>query len=256
MHATTASTETLGLIGGMSWHSTVDYYRAINARVAEALGGHHSARILLSSVDFAEVRDQQVREDWDAAAAMLAGEARRLEAAGADRIAICTNLMHKVAPQVEAAITVPLEHIGDAVARSAAVLGAARVGVLGTDWVMREPFYRDRLARHGVDAIAPGAADRAVVDGIVWSELTQGIVRDESREAYRAVVDRLVDAGAEAIVLACTEIQLLVGPGDAPVPVIDSMAAHADALARAALAPARARGDLACRDAGARRVSA
>ncbi len=237
MHATLAPTETIGLIGGMSWHSTVDYYRAINARVAEALGGHHSARILLSSVDFADVRDQQVREDWAAAGAMLAAEARRLEAAGADRIAICTNLMHKVAPEVEAAIGVPLEHIGDAVARSANALGARTVGILGTDWVMREPFYRDRLARHGVDAVVPGEHDRAVVDGIVWRELTQGVVREESRDAYRAVVERLVDAGAEAIVLACTEIQLLVGAGDAPVPVIDSMAAHADALARAALAP-------------------
>lgn len=240
MHATLASTETIGLIGGMSWHSTVDYYRAINARVAEALGGHHSARILLSSVDFADVRDQQVREDWSAAGAMLATEARRLEAAGADRIAICTNLMHKVASEVEAAIGVPLEHIGDAVARSANALGARTVGILGTDWVMREPFYRDRLARHGVAAVVPGAQDRAVVDGIVWRELTQGIVREESRDAYRAVVDRLVDAGAEAIVLACTEIQLLVGADDASVPVIDSMAAHAVALARAALAPAGA----------------
>lgn len=237
MHAILAPTETIGLIGGMSWHSTVDYYRAINARVAEALGGHHSARILLSSVDFADVRDQQVREDWAAAGAMLAAEARRLEAAGADRIAICTNLMHKVAPEVEAAIGVPLEHIGDAVAGSANALGARTVGILGTDWVMREPFYRDRLARHGVAAVVPDEHDRAVVDGIVWRELTQGIVREESREAYRAVVGRLVDAGAETIVLACTEIQLLVGADDAPVPVIDSMAAHADALARAALAP-------------------
>lgn len=229
--------ETIGLIGGMSWHSTLDYYRAINAGTAEALGGHHSARILLSSLDFAEVRDCQVREDWDAAGALLAAEARRLEAAGAHRVAICTNLMHKVAPAVEAAITVPLEHIGDAVAGAARSRGVTRLGILGTDWVMREPFYAERLARHGVEAIAPDADDRATVDRIVWDELTRGIVTDASRAAYLAVVDRLVARGADGVVLACTEIQLLLGDGDAAVPVIDSMAAHAAAIAGHALAP-------------------
>lgn len=229
--------ETIGLIGGMSWHSTLDYYRAINARVAEALGGHHSARILLSSLDFASVRDCQVREDWQAAGAMLATEARRLEAAGADRIAICTNLMHKVAPAVEAAITVPLDHIGDAVAAEARERGVARLGILGTDWVMREPFYAERLARHGIDIVIPGAADRAVVDRIIWDELTRGIVTEASRAAYLDVAARLVAGGAEGIVLACTEIQLLLGADDVSVPVIDSMAAHAAAIAGRALAP-------------------
>ncbi|QCR19148.1 aspartate/glutamate racemase family protein [Agrococcus sp. SGAir0287] len=227
--------DTIGLIGGMSWHSTLDYYRAINARVAEALGGHHSARILLTSLDFDAVRDCQVREDWDAAGAMLAEEARRLETAGADRIALCTNLMHKVAPAVEAAIDVPLDHIGDAVALAARERGIARLGILGTDWVMRERFYADRLAAHGVDAVVPGPEDRAIVDRIVWDELTRGIVRDASRDAYRGVVERLVAQGAEGVVLACTEIQLLLGPGDVAVPVIDSMAAHADAIATRAL---------------------
>jgi aspartate racemase len=227
--------ETIGLIGGMSWHSTVDYYRAINLRVAEALGGHRSARILLTSLDFGEVRELQIREDWDAAGAMLAAEARRLEAAGANAIAICTNLMHKVAPAVEASISVPLVHIADAVAGRSQALGARRLGILGTDWVMREPFYRDRLAQHGVEGIAPSAADRATIDAIIWAELTRGVVTDASRAAYRGVIERLVVDGAEAIVLACTEIQLLVGPGDSPVPIIDSMAAHADAIADAAL---------------------
>ncbi|GAA2173028.1 aspartate/glutamate racemase family protein [Agrococcus versicolor] len=227
--------ETIGLIGGMSWHSTVDYYRAINARVAEALGGHRSARILLSSLDFAEVRDLQVREDWDAAGALLAEEALRLQTAGAHRIAICTNLMHKVAPAVEAAIDVPLVHIADAVAARATTLGVRRLGILGTDWVMREPFYRDRLAAHGMEGMAPAADDRAVVDGIVWSELTRGIVSPASRAAYLGVIDRLVADGAEAVVLACTEIQLLVRQEDVPVPIVDSMAAHADAIVDAAL---------------------
>jgi aspartate racemase len=178
-----------------------------------------------------------VREDWDAAGAMLAAEAQRLETAGADRIAICTNLMHKVAPAVEAAIDVPLVHIGDAVAARAQTLGATRVGILGTDWVMREPFYRDRLASHGLGAVAPDETDRAIVDRIVWQELTRGIVTDASRTAYRRIIGRLVDDGADAIVLACTEIQLLVGASDAPVPIIDSMVAHADAIVEAALAP-------------------
>ncbi|SDI00733.1 aspartate/glutamate racemase family protein [Agrococcus jejuensis] len=232
--------DTIGLIGGMSWHSTLDYYRAINARTAEALGGHHSARILLSSLDFAEVRDCQVREDWDAAGSLLAAEARRLEAAGADRVAICTNLMHKVAPAVEAAIAVPLDHIGDAVAAAAQDRGVSRLGILGTDWVMREPFYAERLARHGVAAVMPSADDRVVVDRIIWDELTRGVVTDASRAAYLAVVDRLVAQGADGIVLACTEIQLLLGDSDVAVPVIDSMAAHAEAIASHALAPVAA----------------
>lgn len=228
--------ETIGLIGGMSWHSTLDYYRAINARTAEALGGHHSARILLSSLDFADVRDCQVREDWDAAGALLASEARRLEAAGAQRIAICTNLMHKVAPAVEAATPVPLEHIGDAVAAAAVDRGVARLGILGTDWVMREPFYAERLGRHGVAAVAPDADDRATIDRIIWDELTRGVVTDASRAAYVEVVERLVARGADGVVLACTEIQLLLGEADVAVPVIDSMTAHAAAIARHALA--------------------
>lgn len=221
----------------MSWHSTADYYRGINLAIAEALGGHHSARVLLSSLDFAEVRALQIAERWDDASALLGAEAARLETAGASAVAICTNLMHKVAPAVEARITVPLIHIGDAVAAHAAPLGAHRLGVLGTDWTMREPFYRDRLATHGIGVIVPEAADRAVVDRIVWDELTHGIVRASSRRAYLEVVDRLAAQGADAVVLACTEIQLLLADGDARVPLIDSMAAHVDAIARAALAP-------------------
>lgn len=226
---------TIGLIGGMSWHSSVDYYRGINAAVAEALGGHHSARLLLASVDFAEIRACQVAEDWERAGAMLATEAARLEQAGADAIAICTNLMHKVAPAVETAISVPLVHIGDAVAAAANDAGVTRLGILGTDWTMREPFYRDRLAAHGIEAIAPSDEDRRIVDDIIWSELTHGVATEASRAAYLGVIDRLVAQGAAAVVLACTEIQLLVGDDDAPVPVIDSLAAHVSALADVAL---------------------
>lgn len=225
----------IGLIGGMSWHSSVDYYRGINAAVAEALGGHHSAKVLLSSVDFAEIRDMQVTEDWDLAGDTLAAEAARLERAGAEAIAICTNLMHKVAPAVEASVSVPLVHIGDAVAASAQRAGVTRLGILGTDWVMREPFYRDRLMTHGIESISPEADDRRVVDEIIWAELTRGTVTDASRQRYLEVIDRLVAQGAQAIVLACTEIQLLVGDEDSPVPIIDSLAAHVRALSDVAL---------------------
>ncbi len=227
--------ETLGLIGGMSWHSTATYYRIINETVAAARGGHASARIALQSLDFAEVRECQVAGDWDRAAALLAEAGRQCEAAGARTVAICTNLMHKVAPQVETVLGVPLLHIGDAVAAEAGRHGWTRLGILGTSWVMEESFYADRLARHGVSAVVPDAADRQLVDTIIFDELTQGVVRDASRATYLQVIQRLADQGAEAVVLACTEIGLLVGAADSPLPVIDSAEVHARELARAAL---------------------
>ncbi|QHC00385.1 amino acid racemase [Epidermidibacterium keratini] len=226
---------TLGLIGGMSWHSTVDYYRGINERVAAELGGHHSAKLLMSSLDFDEIRDCQITEDWARAGALLSAEATALEAAGADAVAICTNLMHKVAPEVEASVQVPLLHIGDAVARVAGARSISTVGIVATDWVMRESFYRDRLALHGIEALAPTADERPVLDAIIWSELTRGIVTDESREVYVAAIEGLAARGAQGVVLACTEIQLLIGPGDVSIPVIDSMDAHASTLADFAL---------------------
>lgn len=227
--------ETLGLIGGMSWHSTATYYRIVNEMVAAQLGGHASARIALQSLDFAEIRDCQVRGDWDAAGALLADAARRCVAGGATTVAICTNLMHKVAPQVEAAVDVPLLHIGDAVAGAAAERGWSTLGILGTRWVMEEPFYADRLARHGIAAVVPDEREREVVDRIVFDELTQGVVRDASRGTYVDVIRRLADQGAEAVVLACTEIGLLVSPEDSPLPIIDSAEVHARALGRVAL---------------------
>lgn len=227
--------ETLGLIGGMSWHSTATYYRIINEMIAERLGGHASARIALQSLDFAEIRDCQVRGDWDGAGELLADAARRCVAGGATTVAICTNLMHKVAPQVEAAVDVPLLHIGDAVAEEAGRRGWSTLGILGTRWVMEEPFYADRLARHGIRAVVPDEREREVVDRIVFDELTRGVVRDASRGTYVDVIRRLADQGADAVVLACTEIGLLVSPEDSPLPVIDSAEVHARALGRAAL---------------------
>jgi aspartate racemase len=228
----------IGLIGGMSWHSTVEYYRRLNEAVSAHGGGHHSARIVLESLDFDEVRALQLAEDWDGAGRLLGDAGRRLSASGADVVLICTNLMHKVAPAVEAAIDVPLLHIADAVAEEARAIGADTVGLLGADWVMREPFYADRLAGHGIRTLTPDEPDRLVVDRVIFDELTQGVIRDESRAEYVRVIDDLSARGAGAVVLACTEIGLLVRPGDSPVPVIDSAEAHARAAARLALEPA------------------
>ncbi len=225
----------LGILGGMSWHSTAHYYRAINEHVAAARGGHASARILLSSLDFAEVRDCQLRGDWAAAGARLAREAAALERAGAGSIAIATNLMHRVADDVEAAVGVPLVHIADAVAETAHGLGASTLGIVGTRWVMSERFYADRLARHGIATVVPPTGAQAELDRIVFDELTQGVVTDASRAVFRDAFAALEAEGADAIVLACTEIMLLVGAEDAGVPLIDSCAAHATALARIAL---------------------
>jgi aspartate racemase len=227
--------ETLGLIGGMSWHSTATYYRIVNEMVASAHGGHASAPMSLQSLDFAEIRECQLAGDWDRAGDLLAEAGRRCVAGGATTVAICTNLMHKVAPQVEAALDVPLLHIGDAVAAEAGRHGWRTLGILGTRWVMEESFYADRLARHGIATVVPDADDREVVDAIVFDELTQGVVRDASRATYVDVIRGLADRGAEAVVLACTEIGLLVSPDDSPLPVIDSADVHARELGRAAL---------------------
>lgn len=225
----------IGILGGMSWHSTIEYYRAINERVAAELGGHASARILLSSLDFAEIRHCQLREDWDGAGAILAREAAALERAGATSIAIATNLMHKVAPTVQASIGVPLVHIGDAVADAAGRAGARTLGIVGTQWVMAERFYAERLAEHGIRTVVPAATVQTELDHIVFDELTQGVTTDAARAVFRDAFAALVADGAEAIVLACTEIMLLVDASDAAVPLIDSCEAHAGALARIAL---------------------
>lgn len=224
---------TIGLIGGMSWHSTASYYRIVNEEVARRLGGHTSARVVLQSLDFAEVREFQLAGDWDGAAGLLADAARRCVAGGADVVAICTNLMHKVAPQVEAAVDVPLLHIADAVADVARPPGWRRLGLLGARWVMEEDFYAARLARHGITALAPDADDRALVDRVIFDELTRGVVTDQSRAALVAVLDRLAAAGAHAAVLACTELELLLDDG--PLPLIRSADVHARALAQFAL---------------------
>ncbi len=226
---------TIGLIGGMSWHSTESYYRRINEQVAARRGGHSSAKISLQSVDFSEIRDCQIRGDWAGSAQILADAARHCEAGGADLIGLCTNLMHKNFDTLESAVDIPALHIADAVARVAHDAGVTRLGLLGARWVMEETFYADRLARHGIEVVVPDEAGRDLVDRVVFEEITQGRFLETSRAAYVKVIEQLGAAGAESVVLACTEIGLLVPPGSSPLPLIDSATAHADALVEAAL---------------------
>ncbi|MBR0566872.1 aspartate/glutamate racemase family protein [Azoarcus sp. L1K30] len=230
--------KTIGLIGGMSWESTIPYYRLINETVKARLGGLHSAKIVLYSVDFHEIERLQHGGDWDAAAAILADAARALEAAGAAFLALCTNTMHKVAPSIEAAVGIPLLHIADPTAAEIRRAGYTSVGLLGTRFTMEQAFYRERLIeRHGLRVIVPGPEDRAVVHRIIYEELCLGIVSPASRGEYRRIIERLASQGAQAIILGCTEISLLVGPQDSPVPLFDTTAIHARMAAEQALLP-------------------
>jgi aspartate racemase len=228
--------KTLGLIGGMSWESTVPYYRTINQTVKEQLGGLHSARLLLYSVDFAEIEKLQHAGDWDAAGAVLADAARSLKAGGAQLLVICTNTMHKVADAVEAASGLPLLHIADATGDAIRARSITRIGLLGTRFTMEQDFYRRRLIeRHGLDVLVPEPDERDLVHRVIYDELCQGVIRDESRAQYRRVMDGLVARGAQGIILGCTEIGLLVGEDDASAPLFDTTALHARAAALAAL---------------------
>lgn len=227
---------TIGLIGGMSWESTVPYYRIANETVAARLGGLHSAKIVLVSVDFHDLERHMREGDWSAVGASLAESARSLERAGAGCVVLCTNTMHKVAGAIESAVELPLLHIVDAVAAEIARHGVERVGLLGTRFTMEDDFYRRRLReRHGIEAIVPPGADRETVNRVIFDELCRGRVVEASRAAYRRIMGGLVDAGAQAIVLGCTEIAMLVGPEDAAVPVFDTTALHARAAAEWAL---------------------
>lgn len=219
----------LGLLGGMSWTSTATYYRLLNTGVAERLGGLHSARLLLHSVDFDEIATRQHDGVWDGAGELLADAARGLAAAGAEGLLLATNTMHKVADQVEEASGLPLLHIADATADAIRGRGLTRVGLLATAFTMEETFYVDRLARHGVEAVVPEPEARADVHRIIYDELVRDVVRAESRERYREVMAGLVTGGAEGIIFGCTEVGLLVGPDDTTVPTFDTSALHAAA---------------------------
>ncbi|MFX4293769.1 aspartate/glutamate racemase family protein [Streptomyces bohaiensis] len=230
--------KTVGLIGGMSWESTAEYYRLLNELTRERLGGLHSSRCVLYSVDFAEIEQLQVQGRWEEAGELLAGAARALEAAGADLVLICTNTMHKVADRVQDAVGVPLLHLADATADAVLGAGLRTVGLLGTAFTMEQDFYRRRLEAHGLTVLVPGADDRALVHRVIYEELCLGVVRDSSRESYRRVIAELAENGAEGVVLGCTEIELLVGPGDSTVPLFPTTRLHAEAAVRAALTTA------------------
>ncbi len=226
----------IGLLGGMSWESTALYYRLVNEEVRDRLGGFHSARVVMASVDFAEVEAMQVAGDWGAAGELLADEARALESAGAECLVLCTNTMHKVADAIEAAVGIPLLHLADVTADAVRGAGLDRVALLGTRFTMEQPFYADRLRSHGLEVLVPDEADRTVVHDVIYDELVLGVVREESRAAYVEVVRRLVDRGAGGVVLGCTEIELLIGAEDVPVPVFATTALHARAAVDFALA--------------------
>ncbi|WP_421233460.1 aspartate/glutamate racemase family protein [Aeromonas jandaei] len=226
----------IGLLGGMSWESTVSYYQALNRGVRAKLGGLHSARVLLNSVDFAGIERLQHAGDWPATARLLAAEARKLQDGGADFLLIGTNTMHKVAPEIEAAIDIPLLHIADATARRLQADGIQRVGLLGTRFTMEQDFYKGRLQTHfGLEVLVPAEAERERVHRIIYDELCLGEIRDASRAEYLAIIAGLAAAGAEAVILGCTEIALLVGEAQAAVPLYDTTAIHAEAAVTLAL---------------------
>ena len=226
---------TLGLLGGMSWESTLPYYRIVNERVRDRLGGLHSARLVLYSVDFAQIEAMQMRGEWDEAGRVLADAAAALERAGAQALVICTNTMHCVLDAIEAAISVPVLHIADATAQRVRVAGISRIGLLGTRFTMEQDFYRGRLEQHALEVLVPDADGRDAVHRIIYDELCLGVVREESRVAYRKVMADLVARGAQGIILGCTEIGLLVGESDVSVATFDTARIHAEAAADWAL---------------------
>lgn len=218
----------IGLIGGMSWESSAEYYRIVNQAVRRELGGQHSARVLLYSVDFATIERMQREDRWDEAAEAMTNAAHRLERGGAELLVLCTNTMHKLVPQLEAATALPILHIADAAGRAIRAAGLARVGLLGTRFTMEQAFYRERLEAHGVEVMVPDAPQRAEVHRVIYDELCRGEILPASRERYLAIMQSMAAAGAEGFVLGCTEIPLLVTQADVPWPVFDTTRLHAE----------------------------
>ena len=226
----------IGLLGGMSWESSVEYERIINTEVRRRLGGLRSADLLVRSFDFAQIEELQARGDWDTAGMLLAEAAMALERGGCETVLLCTNTMHKVYDAIAAAIRVPLLHIADATGAAVRQAGIGTVALLGTSYTMEQPFYRDRLARSfGLDVRVPGALDRETVHSVIYRELVRGVVSPDSKQRYLDVIARLVAQGCEGVIAGCTEIELLVGPDDLTVPYFPSMRLHALAAVEAAL---------------------
>ncbi len=227
--------KTIGLIGGMSWQSTIPYYRLINETVSRTLGGFHSAKIIVWSIDFAGMEELQRTGQWEESGRQLTGVARALENAGAEVLVIGTNTMHIVADQVAAGIGIPLLHVADATAAAVLAAGARTAGLLGTRFTMEKEFYRQRLESHGLSVLIPEQADRDEVHRVIYEELVLGRIEDSSRDAYRRVIADLIARGAVAIIFGCTEIGLLVSQADSSVPVFDTTSIHAEAAARFAM---------------------
>lgn len=228
--------KTIGLLGGMSWESTVSYYRIINRAVGERLGGLHSAKILLYSVDFEEIETLQRSNRWDEAGSRLSEAAAVLEAGGADFLVLCTNTMHRVAPAIEASVRIPLLHIADPTAQAIRSAGLSRVGLLGTRFTMEQDFYSGRLARRfGLEVRVPDPSSRELVHRVIYEELCRGVISESSRESLRGVVGDLAELGAQGVILGCTEIGLLLRPEDVSVPLFDTALLHAEAAASLAL---------------------
>lgn len=227
---------TIGLIGGMSWESTAIYYRDANELVRDRLGGLNSAKILLTSLNFQEISELQSASKWDEAGALLAEAARGLEQAGADMVLICTNTMHLLIDTVQAAVSVPVLHIGDVAANAVQAAGLHTVALLGTGFTMEKSFYKDRISGHGLNVLVPGEADRALIHRAIFEELAQGVFNESTRAQFRDIIARLVAEGAEGIILGCTEIELLVSAEDSPVPVFPTARLHIEAAVNLALA--------------------
>jgi len=231
-----ARVRTVGLLGGMSWESSIEYERIINTEVREALGGVHSASLLVRSYDFAQMERLQAEGDWVGAGAVLAADARHLQDAGAELIVLCTNTMHRCADAIEAAIDVPFLHLADTTAEAVVAAGVREVALLGTRYTMEGDFYRARLEHHGLTVIVPDEPDRTLVHDVIYDELVQGVVSTVSQAAYLDVIGRLVERGARGVIAGCTEIELLVASDDLDVPYFPTTALHAQAAARWALA--------------------
>ncbi|MDO4484221.1 MAG: aspartate/glutamate racemase family protein [Clostridia bacterium] len=227
--------KTIGLIGGMSWESTVPYYQIINEEINRRCGGLHSAKILMYSVDFAEIEANMTKGDWATNAAILTDIAVRLEKAGADFILICTNTLHKVAPEVQSHISVPIIHIADAVSEALLARGITKAGLLGTKYTMQQDFYKERMIARGIEVITPDEHDMERVNDIIFGELCLGQFKDESRKEYAAIIEKLAAKGAQGIVFGCTEIGLLLKPEDSCLQVFDTTVIHAKKAAALAL---------------------
>ena len=229
--------KTIGLIGGMSWESSIEYYRVINQAVKQRLGGLHSAKCIMYSVDFAEVEPLQHEGQWEEAAKHMIRAAQSVEAAGADFLVLCTNTMHKTAGEIEKATSIPLLHIADATAQQIKQQGLTTVGLLGTRFTMEDDFYKGRLIqRHSLSVLVPDQTERRIIHEVIYDELCRGVIQSASRQRYVEIMDHLVSRGAEAIILGCTEIGLLVGADDCRVPVFDTTKIHAQAAVELALA--------------------